>query len=126
MGRIPEGSECSAGTRNEEEAAAAEWQVIKAFSTVGYLPGPCPALVYRLATETPGGGGPRRCWRPASLELDLPLGHPHQSQGLSQAEAGKDYGQREGHMQRPVLALSSVTESSQRSLREASLPPFYR
>lgn len=126
MGRIPEGSKRSAGTRNEEEAAAAERQVIKASSTVDYLPGPCPALGCRLATETPGAEGPRRCWRPACLALDLSLGRARQSRGLSQAEAGKDSGQREGHVQRPELALSSVTESSLRSLREASLLPFCR
>lgn len=127
MGRIPKGSQVSAGTRNEEEEAV-EWQVTKASLTVNYSPGPGPALHCRLTTETPEAEGPRRHSLPASLALDLPLGPPHQSQGLSQAEAGKDSGQREGHGQRPELALyvSLVTESSQQSLREALPPPFCR
>lgn len=98
MGRIPKGSEVSAGTRNEkeEEEEAVEWQVIKASFTVYDLPGPIPALDCVLTTEPSEAEGQRRYSLSDSLAPDLRLGLPYQSRGLSHAEAGKDSGQRKG------------------------------
>lgn len=123
---IPREVRSPLGPEMRRRRRVAEWQVIKASLTVDYLPGPGPALPCRLTTETPEAEGLRRYSRPANLVLHLPPGPPHQSHGLSQAETGKDSEKREGHMQRPELALSLVTESSQQALREASLYPFCR
>lgn len=60
MGRIPKGSEVSAGARNEKEEEAVEWQVIKTSFTVYYLPGPIPALDCILTTEPSEAEGQRR------------------------------------------------------------------